>query len=222
MFLDKVLDTRALSRQGLAALVVLALLGAWLAIQGVVHWRAGEREADREHQLQQKADLLISQTLGSGLVGAVSLLGLSEPLLKDMARGKLAPDHPDALARLGVARGRFLVDGVYVMSADGTVVAHETAGTRSTGINLAFRPYFQQAVAGAISVYAAMGSRSHERGLYYAAPLYDSDTPVSTIIGVVMFKAGFGGVEALLRGAGRPAVLLSPQGVAFASTQPEW
>ena len=55
MFLDKVLDTRALSRQGLAALVVLALLGAWLAIQGVVHWRAGEREADREHQLQQKA-----------------------------------------------------------------------------------------------------------------------------------------------------------------------
>ena len=57
MFLDKVLDTRALSRQGLAALVVLALLGAWLAIQGVVHWRAGEREADREHQLQQNATI---------------------------------------------------------------------------------------------------------------------------------------------------------------------
>ncbi|RZJ59276.1 MAG: PAS domain S-box protein, partial [Acidovorax sp.] len=181
-----------------------------------------EREEDRARQLQQTSDLLISQTTGGSMLGAVSLLGLSEPLLKDMATGKLPPDHPEALSRLGVARGRFLVNGVYVMSVDGTVVAHETAGARSTGINLGYRPYFQQAVEGAVSVYAAIGSNSQERGLYYAAPLYDRDTPASSIIGVVMFKVGFEVVDELLRRTELPSVLLSPQGVAFSSTRPEW
>ncbi|MFI8615658.1 PAS domain S-box protein [Acidovorax sp. NPDC077693] len=222
MFLDKVLDSNAPGKRGLALVAVLAMFGAWLVVQGVVHWRAGERDDDRSRQLQQTSDLLISQTTGGSMLGAVSLLGLSEPLLKDMATGKLPPDHPEALARLGVARGRFLVHGVYVMSVDGTVVAHETAGARSTGINLGFRPYFQQAVEGAVSVYAAIGSNSQERGLYYAAPLYDRDTPASSIIGVVMFKVGFEAVDELLRRSELPSVLLSPQGVAFASTRPEW
>ncbi|CAN7549468.1 PAS domain S-box protein [Acidovorax sp. LjRoot194] len=222
MFLDKVLDSNAPGKRGLALVAVLAMFGAWLVVQGVVHWRAGEREEDRARQLQQTSDLLISQTTGGSMLGAVSLLGLSEPLLKDMATGKLPPDHPEALSRLGVARGRFLVNGVYVMSVDGTVVAHETAGARSTGINLGYRPYFQQAVEGAVSVYAAIGSNSQERGLYYAAPLYDRDTPASSIIGVVMFKVGFEVVDELLRRTELPSVLLSPQGVAFSSTRPEW
>ena len=37
------------------------------------------------------------------MLGAVSLLGLSEPLLKAMALGQLAPDDPEALARLAHA-----------------------------------------------------------------------------------------------------------------------
>ncbi|MFN4120882.1 PAS domain S-box protein [Acidovorax sp.] len=222
MLFDKVLDRDAPNWRGLLLVAALAALGAWLAVQGAVHWRAAERAVERNRLLQQTAEALVSQTTGGGMLGAVSLLGLSEPLLKDMARGYLAPDDADALARLAVARGRFQVNGVYVMSADGTVVAHETAGDRSTGINLSFRPYFQQAINGAVSVYAAIGSNTQERGLYYAAPLYESDTPSSTIIGVVMFKVGFEPFDALLRRSGLPTVLLSPQGVAFASTRPEW
>jgi len=222
VFLDKVLDRNAPGARGLLLVAVLALLGAWLVVQGAVHWRAGERTVERARHLQQAADALLSQTMGGGMLGAVSLLGLSEPLLKDMALGRLPPDDPGALARLAVARGRFLVDGVYVMAADGTVVAHETSEDRSTGVNLGFRPYFQQASKGANNAYAAVGTGTNERGLYYAAPLYESDTPASAIIGVVMFKVGFETVDGLLRRLGLPAVLLSPQGVAFSSTQPEW
>lgn len=109
---------------------------------------------------------------------------------KGMALGRLPPDHPEALSRRAVALGRFLVQGVYVMLAEGTVVAHELPGTRSTGLILAFRPYFQQAIQGATSVYAAIGSNTQERGLCYAAPLYESDTPSSNIIDVVMFRGG--------------------------------
>ena len=222
MWFDKLLDRKVPGLRGLLLVVVLALVGAVLVMQGAQHWRAGERSAERSRLLQQTADTLQAQTTGGSMLGAVSLMGLSEPLLKDMALGRLPPDHPEALSRLAVARGRFLVQGVYVMSADGTVVAHETPGERSTGLNLAFRPYFQQAIQGATSVYAAIGSNTQERGLYYAAPLYESDTPSSNIIGVVMFKVGFEPVDLLLKRAGLPMVLLSPQGVAFAATRPEW
>ena len=222
MWFDKLLDRKAPGLRGLLLVVVLALMGAVLVVQGAQHWRAGERSAERSRLLQQTADTLQAQTAGGSMLGAVSLMGLSEPLLKDMALGRLPPDHPEALSRRAVALGRFLVQGVYVMSADGTVVAHETPGERSTGLNLAFRPYFQQAIQGATSVYAAIGSNTQERGLYYAAPLYESDTPSSNIIGVVMFKVGFEPVDLLLKRAGLPMVLLSPQGVAFAATRPEW
>lgn len=222
MWFDKLLDRKAPGIRGLLLAVALALMGAVLVVQVAQHWRAGERAIERSRLLHQTADTLQAQTTGGSMLGAVSLMGLSEPLLKDMALGRLPPDHPVALSRLAVARGRFLVQGVYVMSADGTVVAHETPGERSTGLNLAFRPYFQQAIQGANSVYAAIGSNTQERGLYYAAPLYESDTPSSNIIGVVMFKVGFEPVDLLLKRAGLPMVLLSPQGVAFAATRPEW
>jgi two-component system sensor histidine kinase/response regulator len=149
---DWVLDRNARRASGLALVMVVALLGSWLAVEAVVRWRESERSVERARLLDQTAQALMGQVQGGGLLGVVSLLGLSEPLLKDMARGTLAPDDGAALNRLAVARARFQITGVYVMSSDGTVVAHETQGARSTGINLAFRPYFQQALRGATSV----------------------------------------------------------------------
>ncbi len=221
-FLDRMFERDAAWTRGLVLVAVFSLVGAWLVVQAVVYWRSQDRAIERTRIVQQAADTLITQTTGGGMLGAVSLMGLSEPLLKEMARGYIPPDDPGALARLAVARGRFLINGVYVMSADGTVVAHETAGERATGTNLAFRPYFQQALKGAISVYAAIGVNSQERGLFYAAPLYETDSPASSIIGVVMFNVGFEVVDALVASTGVPSLLLSPQGVAFSSTRPEW
>lgn len=220
--LDKVLRRGAPGARGFAIVVVVSLLGAWLAVWAVAHWRYAERAVQRADVLQETVANLQARITGSGMLGAVSLLGLSEPMLKAMALGELPSDDPQALARLGVARGRFLVNGVYVMDRTGTVVAHETPGAHSTGINLAFRPYFQQAIEGVHSVHAAIGSNSQERGLYYAAPLYEGETPSSAIIGVVMFKVGFELFDEVLRRAGMPIVLLSPQGVVFSSSQPEW
>ncbi len=146
--LDKVLGRNAPGWRGASVVLVAATLAAWLTVEVVAHWLAMERAQERHAKLQQTADALAYQAMGAGMLGAVSLLGLSEPLLKDMARGTVPPDHPAALARLTVARERFLVNGVYVIARDGTLVAHETAGPRSTGVNLAYRPYFQQAIQG--------------------------------------------------------------------------
>ncbi len=221
-FFERVLERNARWARGWALVLAVALLGSWLVVEAAARWRESERSVERARLLDQTAQALKVQVQGGGLLGAVSLLGLSEPLLKDIAMGVLAPDDSAALNRLAVARGRFLIDGIYVMSHDGTVVAHETPGSRFTGGNLAYRPYFQQAVHGAANVYAAIGGNTKERGLYYAAPLYESDSLSSTIIGVVMAKVGLDSVDAQLASAGLPMLLLSPQGVAFAATRPEW
>ena len=52
VFLDKVLDRKAPGVRGLLLVAALALLGAWLVVQGAVHWRAGERAVERARHLQ--------------------------------------------------------------------------------------------------------------------------------------------------------------------------
>lgn len=220
--LDLVRDRRGRWLPGALLVLALALLGAWLAVEAVVLVRSQQRERESAQLLQSTAQALLSDSSNGPLLGAVTLLGLSEPSLKAVAQGMLPHDAPPVLSRLGVIRGRFLVSGAYVLARDGTVVAHETVGARATGAQLGFRPYFQQALQGHVSVYAALGATSQERGLYYAAPLYEGDSPSGAIIGVVLLKVAFTHFDQLLARTGRPVLLMSPQEVVFSSTRPEW
>jgi len=207
---------------GVLAVLAVAVLGAVLVV-GLVHDQRQAAQREQHHDLLERTAMaLAEQTMQGAVVGAVALMGLSEPLFKDAAQGLLPPDAPEVLEALAAARGRFRFDGAYVVSASGTIVAHETQGTRSTGVNVAYRPYFQQALQGRVNVYAAVGSVSHERGLYVAAPLHAGSSPQTKVLGVVLFKMPFAPIDALLARAGMPALLLSPQGVAFAATRPEW
>ncbi|AVS94256.1 hybrid sensor histidine kinase/response regulator [Paracidovorax avenae] len=219
---DKVTQRDGQWLRGWAVVLVLSAIGAWLAVAAVAEWREAGRAQEREGLLGHAAEVLMGQTAGSPLLGAVALLGLSEPVLKAVALGTLPPNAPEALARLAVVRGRFLLSGVYVLNAGGRVVAHETPASPALGMDLSHRPYFLQAMRGAVNVYPALGSNSQDRGLYYAAPLYEGDTPASVIVGVVLVKMSFEPVETQLQRSGYPMALLSPQGVAFAATQPEW
>jgi two-component system, sensor histidine kinase and response regulator len=126
------------------------------------------------------------------------------------------------LEKLTSARDLFDANGAYVVSAQGVVVAHASREISSTGANVAFRPYYKNAMGGAANVYAGVGSVSDERGLYYAAPLRNDTRLTSDIIGVVVLKMPTDKIDRLLRFAGRDTLLLSPQGVVFASTRPEW
>jgi len=222
MLMGKPPEQRVPWFSGLLLVAFLSILGAVLVADAVHGQRLGERKTQRLEKLAHTATALAEQTTQGAMVGAVALMGLTEPLLKAVAQGWLAPDAPAVLSALAAVRGRFGLDGAYVIAADGTIVAHETQGGHSTGANVAFRPYFQQALRGRVTVYAAVGSMSHERGLYVAAPLHAGTTPETPVLGVVLFKMSFAAIEALLARAGLPMLLLSPQGVAFASTRPEW
>ncbi|MGB3449881.1 MAG: response regulator [Giesbergeria sp.] len=207
---------------GVLVVLALSLAGAVLVVDVLQNQRLDERQVQRQKVLEQTGAALDEQTTRGPLVGAAALMGLTESALKAVAQGVQVPDAPAALEALATARERFGLDGAYVINANGIIVAHETTGSHSTGTDVAFRPYFQQAMQGRVNVYAALGSHTYERGLYVAAPLYAGASAQTPVLGVVMLKMPFAPIDALLAHTGLPTLLLSPQGVVISATRPEW
>jgi PAS domain S-box-containing protein len=124
---------------------------------------------------------------------------------------------------LQIARKQFDFEGMYVIDRQGLIIANDTDGKKSTGSSVAFRPYFQLAIKGQESVYLAIGTNSDTRGLFIAAPIYATSEKHSAIIGVVAIKiSAEKPLSNLLNEVGGEALLISPQGVVFAATRPEW
>ena len=222
MLMSNAPDQRISWLSGLMVVFALSLAGAVLWVDVAQNQRLEERQVQRQKVLDQTATALDEQTTRGALVGAVALMGLTEPVLKAVAQGVQLPDAPMVLEALAAARMRFGLDGAYVINANGIIVAHETVGPHSTGTDVGFRPYFQQALQGRVNVYAAIGSQTHERGLYVAAPLYAGASAQTPVLGAVMFKMPFAPIDAMLARTGLPTLLLSPQGVVISATRPEW
>ncbi|WP_170285866.1 GAF domain-containing protein [Propionivibrio limicola] len=167
---------------------------------------------------------LEAETMNGLAMGTAALLGLNELLLKEVAIGKRPPDDPECLSRLRAARLLLGADGIHVVDSQGIVVAHETTHKRLTGTSVGFRPYWQQAMRGNKIAYPAVGSdlQTPERGLYIAAPIRGATTPASELIGAVVVEIVAGYLDHRLGLGGYHALLLSPQGVVFASTDMDW
>jgi len=203
------------------AFLIAALVG-WLAALG---YRNDDEEATR-HLLdtlaQRQAVQLEGETLRGKAMGMTALLGLNEPLLKALALGRLAPDAPDALARLRPVRQLLGADDLYVMDASGIVVGHESVRPGATGQQWQDRPFWQQAHAGAETIFPAAEGMPLRRSFYLAAPLYEQSEPVGAVIGAVVLKLPAEDLDARLSQATRQALLVSPQGVVFASSDERW
>lgn len=172
--------------------------------------------------VQREALKLESATMNGTAMGMATMLGLNEPILKQLATGARKPDDSAALQRMQVARLLAAADGVYVLNNKGVVVAHETEDAHSTGADFSFRPFWQLGMQGVSSAYPAVGTLSHKRGVYVTAPLYASNMPNSETLGVVVIKLSAENLLQHLRDLGERALLVSPQGVVFASTDDAW
>lgn len=206
--------------------VIAALAAGLLLSLVVIKLLETKLEAEGRSKMQAalvliKANLSVETVRAKGM-GVASVMGLSEPILKDAALGKYKLDDPVVLERLSVIRRYFDYDGLYVIDKQGVMVANETEGKKSTGKSILFRPYFQQAIQGKESVYVAVGTNSDTRGIYYAAPLYAASDKRSEIIGVIGIKVSAEFLDGLLKQFGDDSMLISPQGVVYASTRPEW
>ena len=203
-------------------LVVISACGGLLADRMAVGESERHQLASMRHKVSDDAREMSVQIVDGQTMGIALLLGINEPLLKRSALGELPLDAPEVLNRIKSATQLIETDGIYIINGKGLVVAHETKRISFTGQNLAFRPYWQQAMAGRRSVYAAVGTTSDERGLYVAAPLHTTEQQSSAIIGAVVIKLQADFLDQKLATIGSHALLLSPQAVVFASSDNQW
>jgi two-component system C4-dicarboxylate transport sensor histidine kinase DctB len=109
---------------------------------------------------------------------------------------------------------------VYVMLPDGsTIAASNFDGPASfVGENFAYRPYFQDAMAGRPGRFFALGTTSLKRGYYFSAPVMLG----AAVGGVVVFKVDIDGIEASWKGGDDEIIVTDPEGIIFMTGRPDW
>lgn len=134
------------------------------------------------------------------------------------------PDDSDAVDGLNryleeINRSAGAAD-IYLMDASGlTLAASNWSGTRPfVGRNFGFRPYFQQAMAGKLGRYFALGTTSRQRGYYFASAV----EAAGSVQGVVVVKVNLSDIEEEWEGLPEEVVVTDSDGVIFIATEPEW
>jgi two-component system, NtrC family, C4-dicarboxylate transport sensor histidine kinase DctB len=204
-------------------IVGMALLGA-----AGVYWldtevRIQQRQTLLLHEAQRSGLELATTTLNGNLMGSVTLLGLLDADIKQEATNGLLSEDANISSTMAMVGNAYGAEGVFVVGMDGIVKSSwDRINKPSTGLDVRFRPYYQMAMRGQSSVYAAISMARGDRSLYFAAPVFPEHAQSTTGTGAVVARTSLARVDSLLNGKFDIALLLSPQGVVFAGNRTEW
>lgn len=205
--------TRALA---LAALLVL--LAAWLGYQTAHQKALDDMQTEGTAQIEYHTRELLSAV--ERFKNLPALLG-AEASLAALLREPNDPARIDAANRyLSFAQSRTDVSFAYLIDAQGqTRAASNWQEPHSfVGFNYAFRPYFQDAMAGKTGVFYAIGVTTGKPGAFLAAPIRDG----ARVLGVVAVKLDLSAIEDSWVRSSTPLALSDRFGVLFLSAQPAW
>ncbi|WP_067270125.1 response regulator [Mitsuaria sp. 7] len=172
---------------------------------------------------------LVQITLSGKDMGAVELIGLVDPLVKTMTRETDADRA--RLLRPGEAPLRTLAEvlesaGVIVLNGNGMVVGEWGPDQTESfiGRDLSSRSYVQQALKGRSSIYTGLSPDRKIRTLLYAAPVFENHATGSlTVTGAVVARKLSSVLDDFFKSrAHAGGMLISPQGVVFAASRPDW
>ena len=140
------------------------------------------------------------------------------PWIAPALRSKTPETLAQANSVLDRYQQRFGVAVAYLMDASGATIASSNRGDPDSfvGQKYAFRPYFQEAMAGTPGRYFALGVTSKKRGSYASHPVKD---PAGKVIGVAVFKMTLDRFQQELKEFD-PAFLIDPQGIVFVASRP--
>ncbi|NJD34732.1 MAG: PAS domain S-box protein [Betaproteobacteria bacterium] len=205
-----------------AILLLSALAVAYLVGEVARDRLENERLSSLRLEAERRGIELMAQTLNGNQMGAIGLLGLIDGNAKQEALGARAPNAQDAAMMMESIARAHDADGTYIVGQDGVIKSSWGVGRPLTGVDVKFRPYFQMAFKGKQNVYAAIGTTTGRRNLYYASPLYAGSTRDAPVIGAVVMRTGVVQLDKMVAAAADDALLLSPQGVVFAASHEEW
>ena len=142
----------------------------------------------------------------------------------DAASARAKPDNPALLRVLNTAQGALNVAFVYVMDKNGQVVGCSQGINNESlvGQHYPFRPYFTHAINGQPFFYPAVGVTTNKKGFYFSSPVFGAEK--GKPIGVLVIKSRSESIDTFFTGPKDKveAVLLSQNGIVFASTVDDW
>lgn len=204
-----------------AAAVLLSLAAAFGTIKTASIALERNFQSELDTEVKRRSLEIAAVTMSSNVMGSVAALGIINQAAKGVLRGVTPLDHPAIVETLQAIGESYHANGVFLVNSNGIVQScWYTIGVTLTGVDVKFRPYFQIAMQGRQNVYAAIGTTTGQRALYFAAPVYDEASTRAPIVGAAVARLDVERIESSLKSwAVGPALLLSPQGVTYASNR---
>nr|WP_321272201.1 response regulator [uncultured Tolumonas sp.] len=180
-----------------------------------------ETQAKQVHQVMLDIQTISSR---SPVMGASVLMGLISDSIKQRLDNQIPANDPRLKQEFVSVLQEYNADIAVVEDSTGLVVGYfnNNSAYSSLGVNVSYRPYWQRAIKGISNVYPAIGVADELRGLYIAAPVHRNMSNKSPVIGVYTVRVSAMLLDEKLKIQSSPALLVSPDGVVFASNRPEW
>lgn len=201
-----------------AGLFVLLAIGGWELMQWARNDALDEQLRSSNQQMQLHAAFIEGELARYEAVPG--LIATNQRVIKALQQ----PDNYSARQALNeylehAAKSTGALD-IYVMNNQGLTVAASNWQSPNTfvGRNFSYRPYFQQAMQGAMGRYYALGTTSGVRGYYFAQPVY----VLGKVVGAVAVKVDVARLEARWQGSREEVLISDPDGIIFVSSVPEW
>jgi len=202
----------------LLSLAATAALVVWQAGQ----W-AGARALDEVAARAQTAAQLNTVVLRNSLekFRAVPLVLAQDPEVRATLQTP-DPAHVEALDRKleDLSRG-VGASAVYLLDQTGTAIAASNWQEPATfvGVDYRFRPYFRQAASAGQAEYFALGTISHQPGLYLSRRIGGPD---GRLLGVIVLKMESAPLEQSWSRLGEALLVTDRNGVVLISNVPGW
>lgn len=206
-------------RRVLLALAAIAFIGV---VGALVYGRSFDRgTASLKAASNGRLDLFASVVEGrvrrlEPVPATIQLNPVVVRLLQDpgVAQARAASDY---LTRLNAHLGS---EAVFVLDVRGTVLASSNArlpDDSRLGEDVAFRPYYLEALAGRATRHFAIGTGGRP-GYFVSHPIYDG----SRVMGVAVIKIGLAALEQTWGMLGAPALVADANQVVILSSQAPW
>jgi PAS domain S-box-containing protein len=203
--------------------IIVSVAVALVVIEATRLFLEHDYQEALETEVTRRGFEVMAKTMNGNVMGAVAALGLVDQPIKRVVRGEIPLDTPVVMESLQAVGQSYEANGAYIVDPKGIIKSSwDTVGVPLTGVDVKFRPYFKIAMQGKQNIYAAIGTTTGMRSLYFAAPLYSEVSANAPIIGAVVARLGLERVDSVLRAWSGPALLLSPQNLVFASTREAW
>ncbi len=215
------IDRHAGIYRALSALLVLLVM-LLVSIQ-LDRNRNDAREVSLAQSIETYASALESGTVNGRAMGATILFGLENNDAKQLAQGKLSSNAPAVVSALNNLRTLCFSDIAFLVNQRGEVAAYSQNNVRKLGLDSPSLPYIKLAMQGIPNVYPVTDRLTGDRRIFLSAPVRAAFDEKSTIIGAVVVNIDAGKLTKLLNSwSDGIAMLVSPQGLVFASSADKW